>query len=172
MPALTRLKHKTLARLAAIFPFLGRKLAAGYDPPTNRDIPWTPVKRPLAESKIALVTTAGIHHPDQQPFDMADPRGDPQPRRLNSATIVTAYTITHDYYDHRDADKDLNVVLPLARLAEMQRAGLIGAVADHHYSFMGHITGPHIDTLVRDQAPAIAARLLAERVDVVVLTPG
>jgi hypothetical protein len=37
---------------------------------------------------------------------------------------------------------------------------------------MGHITGPHLETLKRRTAPAVAARLRAARVDAVLLAPG
>lgn len=32
----------------------------------------------------------------------------------------------------------------------MAAAEIIGSVAEHHYSFMGHITGSHIEELVDD----------------------
>ena len=135
-------------------------------------IPWVEVSKPLAQSKVAVVTTAGVHHRGQDGFDMRDPQGDASFRVLDAATIEKDYTITHDYYDHRDAERDLNVVLPLSRLKEMQASGLIGALAARHYSFMGHIDGPHIATLLNKTAPQVAAMLDQERVDAVLLTPG
>ena len=169
---LHRLKNKLIARAASLFPFMADKLTAAYTPWESEDIPWTPIKKPPAESTIALVTTAGVHHRHQHPFDMADPLGDPTFRILERDKISADYTITHDYYDHRNADKDLNIVLPLDRLKEMCAAGVIGAVADKHYSFMGHIDGRHIATLIQNQGPAAAAMLAADGVDAVVLTPG
>ena len=80
--------------------------------------------------------------------------------------------ITHDYYDHADADRDLNVVLPVERLRELTAAGEIGGLAPRAYAFMGHITGPHLETLKRSTAPEVAARLRAARVDAVLLAPG
>ncbi|MCG6911678.1 MAG: hypothetical protein LJE94_16370 [Deltaproteobacteria bacterium] len=68
---------------------------------------------------------------------------DPTFRIIDSKTIEENFLITHDYYDHRDADKDLNIVFPVTRVREMAAAKVIGSIAEHHYSFMGHITGPH-----------------------------
>jgi D-proline reductase (dithiol) PrdB len=167
-----RIIHQAIARLANYWPYLSRRLTAAYTPVELGGSPWTPVTRPLNQSRIALVTTAGIHHRDQPPFDMADSDGDPSYRILDAAPIETDYTITHDYYDHRDADQDLNVVFPIARLKEMATAGCIGALAPRHFSFMGHIDGPHIDTLKTRSAPEVAAMLKEDGVDIALLTPA
>ena len=167
-----RRKNRWLARLATAFPAVADRFVAGYTPREFTDIPWCPMETPVSAARIALVTTAGVHHRRQPPFDMHDPDGDPTFRELDGATIATDAVITHDYYNHADADRDLNVVFPIDRLREMADAGRIGAVADRHYGFMGHIVGDHIPTLVRETAPAVADRLVADRVDAVVLTPG
>ena len=103
---------------------------------------------------------------------MLDPDGDSSFRSLDGNRIGSDFKITHDYYDHRDADKDLNIILPIDRLAEMAAAGVIGAVAERHYAFMGHITGSHLYDLIEFEAPEVAARLVREGVDAVLLTPG
>ena len=90
----------------------------------------------------------------------------------NDNSIGRNYTITHDYYDHRSAEQDLNVVLPLDRLAEMREAGYIGEIAKRHYGFMGHIVRRHVETLINESAPDVAKRLLKDNVDIVLLTPG
>jgi D-proline reductase (dithiol) PrdB len=167
-----RIIHQVIARLANYWPYLSRKLTEAYRPDSLGESPWTDVTRPLNQSKIAVVTTAGVHHRDQPAFDMADGDGDPSYRVIDAATIEDDYRITHDYYDHRDADKDLNVVFPIARLKEMAAAGCIGALADRHFSFMGHIDGRHIHTLKTRTAPEVAAMLKKDGVDAVLLTPA
>jgi D-proline reductase (dithiol) PrdB len=54
----------------------------------------------------------------------------------------------------------------------MEAAGCIGSTAKRHMSFMGHIDGPHIRTLIRKTAPAAADLLKRDGVDAVVLTPA
>jgi D-proline reductase (dithiol) PrdB len=169
---LKRKFHQGLARLARKWPALADRLVASFTPIESSTIPWTPVKKSLKRSKIALVTTAGIHHKSQKPFDMADSLGDPSFRLIESKTIADDYTITHDYYDHRDADRDLNIVFPIARLKEMQNSGCVGGVSDTHFSFMGHIDGRHVDTLVDRSAHQVAGMLKDFEVDAVVLTPA
>jgi len=168
-----RFKNRLLSRLTSVFPFLREKLIAGYRPPqSSGEIPWAPVSKPLAVCAVALVTTAGLHHPDQPPFDMHDKDGDPSFRELDAATLLNDYRITHDYYDHRNADRDPNIIFPLERLRELVDEGVVGGLARRHYSFMGHIVGRHLATLLERTAPAVARSLVDEGVDVVLLTPG
>jgi D-proline reductase (dithiol) PrdB len=135
-------------------------------------IPWAPLTRPLAETVVALVTTAGVHLKSQTPFDMADPDGDPTSRVIPSDAERVALIITHKYYDHSAADKDLNVVLPLDRLRELKQEGVIGGIAPHVYGFMGHVDGPHLRTLTGKTAPEVARRLKGDGAEAVVLTPA
>ncbi len=168
----SRSKNKYIAKLVTRFPVFAKRFINSYTPWEFEDIPWTSVTKPLQESRIAMVTTSGIHHTHQKPFDMNDPDGDPTFRIIDSERLATDWTITHDYYDHRDAEKDFNVVFPLDRLKEFEHEDLIGHVADKHYSFMGHIVGPHIYTLINHSAQEVVAALLKEHIDVVLLTPG
>ena len=167
-----RMIHQGLSRMAARWPALSDKLVASFNPVESTTIPWSPVSKPLEKSKIALVTTAGIHHKDQQPFDMADSDGDPTFRIIGAHTIAGDYKITHDYYDHQDAEEDLNIVFPITRLTEIRDAGFIGTMADMHFSFMGHINGRHVETLVNRTAPQVVRILKEMQVDVVLLTPA
>ena len=171
MKKFNRWKNKGIARLSSSFQKFAKYLIASYAPFKSIDIPWAQLVKPLSSLKIALVTTAGIHHQYQKPFDMHDPSGDPSFRKIDPKTIEKDFKITHDYYDHRDADKDLNIVFPVTRLKEMAAAGIIGSVAEQHYSFMGHITGSHIEELIEKSAPETAASFLHNHVDAVLLTP-
>lgn len=121
---------------------------------------------------MALITTGGIHLQSQTPFDMFNPSGDPSYRVIPADTPASQLAIAHDYYDHKDADRDVNVIFPYERLNELERRGEIGAVNRRHYSFMGHITGSQIDALINETAPQVVDALVAESVDAVVLTPA
>ena len=90
---------------------------------------------------------------------MDDPDGDPSFRIIPSQVGRGDLTITHKYYDHSAADQDINIVLPLDRLRELKAEGLIGGIAPFVYSFMGHIDGPHLQTLITAMAPEVARRL-------------
>lgn len=170
--SIDRLKNRLISKVITRFPSLAKRFIASYDPRRSLDVPWTPVAKALDRSTIAIVTTAGVHHNDQEPFDMNDREGDPSYRTIDPGRPFPDLMITHDYYDHTDADKDINIVFPAERLREFEKEGLIGRAANRHYSFMGHIIGRHIPTLVNKNAPEIARALKNDHVDIVLLTPG
>jgi D-proline reductase (dithiol) PrdB len=135
-------------------------------------VPWARLARPVRQSIIALVTTAGVHLDSDSPFDMADADGDPSFREFPSDIDPRRLTITHKYYDHAAADRDINVVLPVDRLRELVAEGQVGGIAPRVYSFMGHIDGRHLATLIGQTAPAVAQRLREDGADAVFLTPA
>ena len=137
-----------------------------------QDTPWTPMTKATARCRLALVTTSGVHLLSQAPFNMKDPAGDPTFREIPAETSPEKLAITHNYYDHSDADLDINIVFPIERVLDLKKMGDIGEVNYRHFSFMGHILDHHIQTLMRDTAPRIASALKEDGVDIVILTPA
>lgn len=132
-------------------------------------VPWTPLGKPLAEARVAIVTSCGVHLASDVPFDLDAPGGDVSWRALPGDARAADVAITHGHYDTRDARRDLNVVFPLDRLRELAAEGVVGSVAAWHYGFMGSIMRPA--PLIARSAPEVAAQLKADAVDVVLLTP-
>ena len=138
-------------------------------------IPFTPLARPLRECTIALVSTAGIARTDDQPFDQERERrdpwwGDPSFRVIPLGTTEQDVRLYHMHIDPRFGQADLDVVLPMRRLMELSREGIVGRPAPRHYSLMGYILEPTV--LVEETAPAIAEQLRADQVDAVALVPA
>ena len=146
-----------------------KAVAAAWPMVRGGSVPWTPLARPIAEARVALVTTCGVHRRSDPPFDLGDRRGDPSFRELPADVRPDDLMITHGHYDQADAERDLNVVFPLWRLHELAALGEIGAVAPRHFGFRGAIYAPA--RLIRASAPEVARQLSADRVDVVLLTP-
>jgi D-proline reductase (dithiol) PrdB len=141
----------------------------------TRPFPWTPFTKPLSESTIALISSAGVALKGDRPFDQAGERrnpwrGDSSFRVVNREATTGDVTITHLHINPRYAGQDLNVLFPLERLAELATRGEIGRAADAHYSIMGYILDAA--DLLRDTVPQIAAGLRAGQVDGVVLVPA
>lgn len=172
MGGLERSWHRVLAALYGRLPVLSALAARGWKGEETGEIPWSPARIPLREASIALVTSAGVHLKHDHPFDMENPEGDASFRVIPGDTALRDLTITHDYYNHRAADRDLNCVFPLGRLRELAAAGRIGRVAPRHIGTMGHILGSEERRLVTETAPAIARLLVADGVDYVVAAPG
>ena len=110
-------------------------------------IPFTPLARPLRACTVALVSTAGVARRDQAPFDQEGERrnpwwGDPSFRRIPFGTTEAEIRICHLHIDPRPGESDLDVVLPMRRLAELAAEGAVGAPAPSHYSIMGYILDP------------------------------
>ncbi len=172
MGGLERSWHRVLAALYGRLPVLSAFAARGLKHEQVGEVPWASARIPLREASIVLVTSAGVHLKHDAPFDMENPDGDASFRVIPGNASLRDLTITHDYYDHRAADRDLNCVFPLDRLRELARAGKIGRVAPRHVGTMGHILGPEERRLVAETAPAIARLFVADGVDYVLATPG
>ena len=166
------LTNALMVQLYKYLPWLSERWARRHRFVVTEGIPWTPLRKPLRETVIAIVTTSGVHLKVQPAFDMDDPNGDPSFRIIPSDVRAEAVVITHNYYDHSAADKDLNVVLPLDRLKELKAEGFIGGIATFVYGFMGHIDGPHLETLVQQTAPEVARCLRRDGAEAVFLTPA
>ncbi len=160
------------ARLFAAFPWLTKRWLAAHPQAVEADVPWTPLRRPLAECTLVVITTGGVHLADQAPFDMTDPDGDPSFRVLLEDAPATSLRITHDYYDTRDARRDLNLVYPVERLRELVAAGRLAGLARAHVGLMGHVDGPHVATLRARTAPAVAELVRGLPADVALLVPA
>ncbi len=129
-----------------------------------------PFARPgksLHESRLALVTTGGVHLPEQPRFDIDDPSGDCSYREI--PTDAYAFTWTHAYYAP-DHGADLDSVFPLWTLRGLAAEGVVGELGPRHFSFMGAIHDPR--PLVEGAAPEVAGKLAEDGVDAVLLTPS
>jgi D-proline reductase (dithiol) PrdB len=165
-------KDRILAKFFTRYPVLVDRWAESKEFVTNLDTPWAMLSKEVSECRIALVTTAGVHLRMQPPYDMEDKDGDPTFREISSHTLPAELTITHNYYDHRDADQDINVVFPIQRLRELRAKGMIGGIAPRHFAFMGHISGRHLGTLLRRTGPEVARLLKEDGAEAVFLTPA
>jgi len=134
---------------------------------SKRCIPYTPRTRELHETVFALVTTAGVHLRNQEAFDVA---GDNSWRIIPGDAEADQLMVTHDHYDHHDADQDINCVFPLERLRELAAEGLIAGVSNKHLGFMGYTQ--NFRDLYERAAPEMAKIILRSKADGVVLTAG
>jgi D-proline reductase (dithiol) PrdB len=128
------------------------------------------VRTPLAESRIGVVTTGGLYRTAVDvPFDGDAPEGDWSFRSIPSEVPIQTLDIAHAHFAHELAKADMNTIYPLDRLRELQAAGLIGGLADTHFSIMGYC--PRAADLAEGAAPAIAAGLREAGADVALVIP-
>ena len=120
---------------------------------------------PLAERRVAIVTSAGLMRRGEDAFAPGDADYRVIPGDVRGADLLMSHISVN--YDRSGFVEDTNVVFPIDRLRELAEEGTIGSVADHHYSFMG-ATDP---AKMAEPAAQVAGHLKADRVDAVLLTP-
>jgi D-proline reductase (dithiol) PrdB len=146
---------------------LQRKTSLAHPCLLNDSTPFTRLSRPLAESRLALVTTAGLHLRGDAPFVGGDQSFRSIPADTPPSEIVQSHASIG--FDRTAFQRDLNVVFPVDRVRELVARGEIGSLAETFYAFMGAQRPPY-DRLLQDSGPEVARRLRAEGVEVVFLT--
>lgn len=134
-------------------------------------VPWSLLRKPLSDCRVALVSSAGFVLPGQEPFDASVRGGDPSFREIPAHADASILVESHRSrsFDHSGMRSDPNLAFPLDRLRELAQSGRIGSMNRRHISFMGSITAP--GRLIKHTAPEAARLLLADEVDVALLIP-
>ncbi|HEX8139994.1 MAG TPA: glycine/sarcosine/betaine reductase selenoprotein B family protein [Pyrinomonadaceae bacterium] len=138
---------------------------------SRKCVPFTPFDGQLEKSTIAIVTAAGVHLKDQEPFNIGDELGDLTYRVIPPDVERSELMVTHHHYDHEDADQDINVVFPIDVLRDLMAEGFIGGVAKKHVGYMGYTM--QLKAIYEGTAPQIANEIdKGSRADAVILTGG
>lgn len=141
--------------------------------------PWTPLKKPLSESRVTLVSAGGVFVEGDDPLG---PDGESQEeaiehiadyfRRAPTLSVIPSdvdrarLRVRHPGYDIRGAQRDHNVVFPIDRLKELHEEGVIGELSEETYSFVG--AAPQ-RRLLGESAPVWAEQLNEQKIDAALL---
>ena len=128
--------------------------------------PWQPLPKPLSECRLGLIASGGIYVTGQVAFHYKD---DTSYRVIPMDIHTAALRATHFAYDLTDARRDVNVVFPIDPLRQLVKEGVIGALAEHAFTFMGGIYSAR--RVQEELAPQLTERLREEQVDAVLLVP-
>ena len=126
--------------------------------------------KPLSESRLTFVSTAGVQPIGTMPFDTVHPVGDYTFRRVPSNSKTTDLEIHQLKYPTFGANRDLNVVFPLERLRELVAEKLIGSLTTNFFSFIGY--NMDAERLENTLAEDIAEAVKAENAEVALLAPA
>ncbi len=145
--------------------------------------PFTLPVKPLSESRVCLVSLAGVYRKGQKPFRTSPgvvpphlramrfrDRGDWSFREIPEDIDPLELAIAHAHYDHIEADEDINCVFPLTRLHELAIEDVIGECAPTHYSLMGYV--PEVKLILQTASKEIIPRLHKRGIDAVVVCGG
>ena len=153
-----------MVRTSDMHPDMAKNLLA-LELPQIDPAPWKTTK-PLAESTIAIVTTAGLHRRDDRPFAPGTTEYRLIPGDIDAADLQMSHASVN--FDRSGFQQDINVVFPIERLRELAEAGVIGGVARYHYSFMGAQPQP---ARLKNTGEEVGRLLAEDGVDAAFLTP-
>ena len=149
-------------------------LALGYGPPYRwahfAEAPFRPLAKPLAECRVALITTAAPYQPgkgDQGPGAPYNAAAKFYQVYSADSAIEHDLRISHVAIDrmHTTAE-DSNTYFPLPQLRRCKAAGRIGAVAPR---FHGAPTNRSHRITIEQDCPELLARCDADGVDAAIL---
>lgn len=129
--------------------------------------PHTPLRLPLNECRVALITTAGFLLDGHKPFEGGDCSYREIPNAIQTRALLNGHKSAA--YDERGLETDPNLAFPIDRFKELEIEGKIGSLNHRHFSFMGSITKP--EALIEKTAPEVGHKLKTDGVDVAFLTP-
>jgi len=152
-------------------------LKLGYDNPYRwahfTDAPFTPLARPLAETRLALITTAAPYQPDvgdQGPGARYNAAAKFYEVYSDSTDSVPDLRISHVGYDRKHTTaEDPNTWFPLTRLHEAVKAGRLGALTPR---FHGAPTNRSHRVTTETDAPELLRRCREDAADAVLLVPS
>jgi hypothetical protein len=142
------------------------------------DAPFAPLKGPLSDQRLVLISAGGVFVADDDPMGPDAPtqeeaqsliidflRGTPTLSTIPRDTPTDRLTARHPGYDARTAQRDIGTVFPLGHLRDVAGEGRVQLV-DEHYGF----TGATSQGRLREQvAPRWAEHMAAREVDVAFL---
>jgi D-proline reductase (dithiol) PrdB len=120
---------------------------------------------PLARRRVAIVSSAALIRRGDKPFPFGSAECRFLPASLPAADILMSHVSIN--FDRAGFQRDLNVVYPIDRVRELANEGVIGGVAETHFTVMGS-TDP---AGLTETASQIAGQLRRERIDSVLLSP-
>ncbi len=143
----------------------------------EQELVWTPFEKRLQESRIALLTSAGLFVKATQPsFDLERERahpewGDPSWRPIPAAVDATDLGVAHLHINDEDVLADPEIALPSRLLEQLATERVIGGAAADHISVMGYqersLAGWKDKT-----AGEVVAHLRSQGVDGLILAPA
>ena len=127
--------------------------------------PWQPLRKPLAESRLGLLSTSGAYALGQVAYHYKD---DTSIRALPSDVDIGDVRFSHITENYLvDPKRDPNCILPLTQLRTLRDEGVVGELADQVLSCMG---GVYSQRRVREEvAPAVLAAFQSQAIDCALL---
>ncbi|MCI0477077.1 MAG: glycine/betaine/sarcosine/D-proline family reductase selenoprotein B [Anaerolineales bacterium] len=172
--------------LQRLHQFIVEWQSRGYAAPGSfayADAPFTPLSKPIAQSRLMLLTSSGhfVEGHDPEPFGIKDMsqqqaeqmiddflKAEPTLTTIPINTPINQLRVRHGGYDIHGAQTDPNVALPLERLRELQHEGVIGTLVEDAFSFVGATAQTR---LLKHSGPEWVKLFKQKQVDAALLVP-
>ena len=129
--------------------------------------PFTPVKKPLSQSRLGLISTAGTYVHGQVAYYYKD---DTSIRAIPRQTPVADLRFAHIMENHLvEARQDPCTVFPIEALAQLREEGFIGDLAENYFPSMGGIYSRK--RVMTELIPALDEAVTKEELDLLLLVP-
>jgi len=145
--------------------------------------PFTPLKKPVSESRLALLASSGhfVEGDDPEPFGVKNMTQEeamkrifeflkekPKLSHIPKNTPENKLRVRHGGYDIRGVQADPNTALPITRLLELEKDGIIGQLTPEAYSFTGACAQTR---LLKQTGPEWVTLFKAQEIDAALLVP-
>lgn len=151
-------------------PGAGDELGPDYPYVRNRRAPFTPARRALPMLNLALISSAGAYIDGTPAFDTNATNGDTSFREIPIEVEQSDLRFAARGYDPTAVQEDANSELPVARLLEFEKNGIIGQLNPVFWSFSGFI--PDAGRLVDELVPKLVERVRRYEVQAALLVPA
>ena len=144
-----------------------RATLSSFPAQRNATAPFVRPAVPLSRSRVAIVTTAGLHRRGDRPFGPGEPSYRVIPSDTPARDIVQSQPSIG--FDRAPLMRDINVSFPIDRLRELAERGEIGGLAPRHFSFIGALRD--VRRVESETGPEVARSLLDDGANVALITP-
>ena len=126
-----------------------------------------PISKPLSESRLGLISSAGTYVAGQTAFFYKD---DASIREISSGSVLADLRFSHIMENYLvEAWQDPGVLFPIEALQRLEQQGVIGSLADSFISCMGGIYSQR--KVINELIPAIEAAVERQELDLLLLVP-
>lgn len=145
--------------------------------------PLTPLTKPVSEMRIGLLTSTGhfVAGEDPEPFGVKGMTQEEAAARISDFlraapdlspipldTPQDGLDVRHGGYDIRGVQADRNVALPMDRLLDLEKEGVVGTAVSPAYSFVGAAAQRR---LLSQSAPVWAETFQVQAIEGMILVP-